>query len=257
MACRSGSALSAGEAHDNRLAGKLLSRLKSGTMLLADRGYDADWIRTVVRQHGGLGEHPTEKQSDRGAKLQHGSLQGALASYGDDKKRAGLCQTQARHRCPVVRHSPGRIEGGEEDWRVLSHPNPGYARQNPSPRGRHCGHYGASGCVEAAPRTRLIGAPASRRPRSVGATSACRPCATSTGPLAPAGVPAGFSAACHPATAPASSRSAASASGRRLHKGRAIRFRPIRESKLPRPLADRGGQAGVVVRLRAIERRSG
>jgi hypothetical protein len=31
-------ALTAGEAQDNRLAGKLLSRLKSGTMLLADRG---------------------------------------------------------------------------------------------------------------------------------------------------------------------------------------------------------------------------
>src|SRR4051794_36793453 len=30
-------ALTAGEAHDNRLAGKLVSRLKSGTMLLADR----------------------------------------------------------------------------------------------------------------------------------------------------------------------------------------------------------------------------
>jgi transposase len=30
-------ALTAGEAHDNRLAGRLLSRLKSGTMLLADR----------------------------------------------------------------------------------------------------------------------------------------------------------------------------------------------------------------------------
>jgi transposase len=30
-------ALTAGEAHDNRLAGKLLSRLKSQTMLLADR----------------------------------------------------------------------------------------------------------------------------------------------------------------------------------------------------------------------------
>ena len=35
-------ALTAGEAHDNRLAGRLLSRLKSKTMLLADRGYDAD-----------------------------------------------------------------------------------------------------------------------------------------------------------------------------------------------------------------------
>ena len=38
-------ALSPGEAHEVRLAGKLLSRLKSGSMLLADRGYDADWIR--------------------------------------------------------------------------------------------------------------------------------------------------------------------------------------------------------------------
>jgi transposase len=37
-------ALTAGETHDNRLAGSLLSRLKSGSMLLADRGYDADWI---------------------------------------------------------------------------------------------------------------------------------------------------------------------------------------------------------------------
>ena len=41
-------ALTAGEAHDNRLAGKLLSRLKSGSMLLADRGYDADWIRELA-----------------------------------------------------------------------------------------------------------------------------------------------------------------------------------------------------------------
>jgi hypothetical protein len=41
--------LTAGQAHDNRLAGRLLSRLKSGTMLLADRGYDADWIRALAR----------------------------------------------------------------------------------------------------------------------------------------------------------------------------------------------------------------
>jgi hypothetical protein len=39
-------ALTTGEAHDNRLAAKLLSRLRSGSMLLADRGYDADWIRS-------------------------------------------------------------------------------------------------------------------------------------------------------------------------------------------------------------------
>ena len=45
-------ALTAGEAHDNRLAGKLLSRLKSQTMLLADRGYDADWIRALAAKKG-------------------------------------------------------------------------------------------------------------------------------------------------------------------------------------------------------------
>jgi transposase len=45
-------ALTAGETHDNRLAGKLLSRLKSGTMLLADRGYDADRIRALAAKKG-------------------------------------------------------------------------------------------------------------------------------------------------------------------------------------------------------------
>jgi transposase len=47
-------ALCPGEAHDVRLAGKLRSGLKSGSMLLADRGYDADWIRELAtkRAHG-------------------------------------------------------------------------------------------------------------------------------------------------------------------------------------------------------------
>jgi transposase len=42
-------ALTSGEAHDKRLAGKLLSRLKSGSMLLADRGYDAKRGRPLGR----------------------------------------------------------------------------------------------------------------------------------------------------------------------------------------------------------------
>jgi Transposase DDE domain len=45
-------ALTTGEAHDNRLVPTLLSGLKSGAMLLADRGFDADWIRELVSQHG-------------------------------------------------------------------------------------------------------------------------------------------------------------------------------------------------------------
>ena len=55
-------ALTTGEAHDNRLAGKLLSRLKSGTMLLADRGYDADWISS-----GGSRRHRKRDDSLPGA----------------------------------------------------------------------------------------------------------------------------------------------------------------------------------------------
>lgn len=51
-------ALSGGEAHDVRLVGKLLSRLKSGSMLLADRGYDADWIRELATKKGAWANIP-------------------------------------------------------------------------------------------------------------------------------------------------------------------------------------------------------
>ena len=50
--------LTAGEAHDNRLALSLLSRLKSGSMLLADRGYDADWIRAFATKRGSWANVP-------------------------------------------------------------------------------------------------------------------------------------------------------------------------------------------------------
>jgi transposase len=45
-------AVTPGEAHDNGLAVKLLSRLRAGLMLLADRGYDADWIRALPIKKG-------------------------------------------------------------------------------------------------------------------------------------------------------------------------------------------------------------
>jgi len=58
-------ALSAGEAHDNRLASRLLSRLKSGTMLLADRSYDADWIRALVtKRHAWANIPPRSNRSE-------------------------------------------------------------------------------------------------------------------------------------------------------------------------------------------------
>jgi transposase len=54
-------ALTTGEAHDNRLVVTLLSALKSGAMLLADRGFDADWIRTFVSEHGAWANIPPKR----------------------------------------------------------------------------------------------------------------------------------------------------------------------------------------------------
>ena len=42
--------LSAGEAHDAPMAASLLKDLPAGTNLLADRGYDANWIRELIYQ---------------------------------------------------------------------------------------------------------------------------------------------------------------------------------------------------------------
>jgi transposase len=54
-------ALTTGEAHDNRLVLTLLSALKSGAMLLADRGFDADWIRTFVSENGAWANIPPRR----------------------------------------------------------------------------------------------------------------------------------------------------------------------------------------------------
>ena len=62
--------LTAGEAHDSRLAMKLLSRLRSGSMLLADRAYDADWIRAFVNEQGAWTNVPPRSKSERADLLQ-------------------------------------------------------------------------------------------------------------------------------------------------------------------------------------------
>jgi transposase len=53
--------LTPGEAHDNRLCSVLLTGLPPGTMLLADRGYDADWIRKLVNQQGAWANIPPKQ----------------------------------------------------------------------------------------------------------------------------------------------------------------------------------------------------
>ena len=54
-------ALTAGEAHDNRLCSVLLGSLLPHTMLLADRGYDANWIRELVRQQAAWANIPKKR----------------------------------------------------------------------------------------------------------------------------------------------------------------------------------------------------
>ena len=54
-------ALTPGEAHDNRLCSVLLSASLPQTMLLADRGYDADWIRKLAPQQGAWANIPPKR----------------------------------------------------------------------------------------------------------------------------------------------------------------------------------------------------
>jgi transposase len=46
---------------DNRLCPELLAGLQPQSMLLADRGYDADWIRALVRQQGAWANIPPKR----------------------------------------------------------------------------------------------------------------------------------------------------------------------------------------------------
>ena len=53
--------LTPGEAHDNRLCSMLLAGLQPRTMLLADRGYDADWIRALAGNQGAWANIPPKR----------------------------------------------------------------------------------------------------------------------------------------------------------------------------------------------------
>jgi transposase len=53
--------LAPGEAHDNRLCSTILSELRPRTMLLADRRYDADWIRALASEQGAWANIPPKR----------------------------------------------------------------------------------------------------------------------------------------------------------------------------------------------------
>ena len=122
----------ASRAHDRRGARQSACaqlsclRLKSGAMLLADRGYDADWIRAFVSEHGAWANIPPKTKSHRANLLQPISLPGA--QFG----RAVLQQDQAvsAHR-NAIRQARGQLP--------RLHPaciNPAMAARLMSPRPR-------------------------------------------------------------------------------------------------------------------------
>jgi transposase len=53
--------LTGGQAHDNRLCSTLLVSLPRDARLLADRGYDADWIRAFVAERGAWANIPPKR----------------------------------------------------------------------------------------------------------------------------------------------------------------------------------------------------
>jgi hypothetical protein len=66
--------LSPGEAHDNRLCSVLLNELSPRTMLLADQGYDADWIRALASEQGAWANIPPKRNRKEANLLQPISL---------------------------------------------------------------------------------------------------------------------------------------------------------------------------------------
>ena len=53
--------LTPGEVHDNRLCSVLLAGLRPQTIVLADRGYDAEWIREFVSDQGASANIPPKR----------------------------------------------------------------------------------------------------------------------------------------------------------------------------------------------------
>jgi hypothetical protein len=111
-------ALTAGEAHDNRLACTLLSRLKAGSMLLADRGYDADWIRALAARKGALANIPPRcNRSEpiwfspylyRAPNWSNGSSTPRQQSFGAPGSLAAHCHP-VRDRCRCSRNAGGSL----------------------------------------------------------------------------------------------------------------------------------------------------
>ena len=74
--------IAAGQAHDNRLCSTLLSGLTPRTMVLADRGYDAGWIRALVNEQGAWANIPPKRNRRQPSASVLTSIVRATASRG-------------------------------------------------------------------------------------------------------------------------------------------------------------------------------
>ena len=50
-----------GQTHDIKAAAELLTDIRNGQMVLADRAYDADWLRALVAKDGGWANIPPKR----------------------------------------------------------------------------------------------------------------------------------------------------------------------------------------------------
>ena len=57
--------LTAGQTHDTQAAAELLSALPQDAVILADKGYDADWIRQMIEAQGAAPNIPVKSNRKR------------------------------------------------------------------------------------------------------------------------------------------------------------------------------------------------
>jgi Putative transposase of IS4/5 family (DUF4096) len=121
-----------GKAHDNRLAGKLLSCLESGTMLLADRGYEPLLATRALIQLASCGptSHHGAIAKSRSASARISTAlgtwsnksqpkrRGIPANWGDPERRWRGCMARLRlGRSTPIRPRAGKLTpNGKSQW---------------------------------------------------------------------------------------------------------------------------------------------
>jgi transposase len=89
--------LTPGEAHDNRLCTVLLSGVHPHIMLLADRGYDADWMREPINAKGGWANIPPKRNRKAPSCFSPISTERATSSSGSSTRSSNVGRVATRY----------------------------------------------------------------------------------------------------------------------------------------------------------------